>query len=116
MNDLKPCAGTSDLSQQEATMLDGLPNAAHDIDVTALTCELQAGHVGPHLALGQSYGPQDELNRWLRWAGEGQRDWVDIGEDDMCAADGPPLPDVPGELDMCLLPAAHPGAHSFDLG
>lgn len=97
-------------------MLDALSNGAHAIDVTTLTCELQAQHAGPHLALGQSYGPLDELSRWLRWAGDGQREWVEFTEDAMCAAEGSPLPDVPGELDMCLLPGVHPGAHSFDIG
>ena len=104
----QPCRATAALSQQELDALDKLPQGANEINFTTLSCELEAGHAGPHLALGQNYGARA---RWLQWA----HDWLDIAHEDHCEADRPLFGDIPGDRDMCLLPVGHSGAHSFEI-
>jgi hypothetical protein len=91
------------LTDAEIAHLVALPDAAHMVEED-LQCELQAGHAGPHLALGQAYG-HNEL--WLRWLPPNQRDLVPLQEEGSC----------PEEDDqLCELPAGHVGAHSFEMG
>ena len=107
------CREQEDLSPQELHVLEMLPAAANEIDFTVLSCELEAGHAGPHLALGQMYGARE---RWLQWVRGERHEWLGIAGDEHCDAKGPPVSDIPGDVELCLLPAAHPGRHSFELG
>jgi hypothetical protein len=113
MSNPRPCHEQAALSQQDLDLLDALPDGAHEIDFTALYCELQVGHPGPHLALGQAYGSRE---RWLQWLAAQRRDWLDIEDSEHCDAEGPPVfEDIPDDPELCLLPAAHSGGHSFEI-
>jgi hypothetical protein len=109
---LQGCREQASLSQQELHVLDTLPGAANEIDFTVLSCDLEAGHAGTHLALGQMYG---ERARWLQWVPGALHEWLDIAGNEHCDAHGPPASDIPNDAELCLLPAAHPGRHSFEI-
>lgn len=64
MDGLQGCQEQESLSQQERYLLEALPGAANEITFTILGCDLEAGHSGPHLAVGQLYG---DRARWLQW-------------------------------------------------
>jgi hypothetical protein len=91
--------------------LEARPDPAHEIE-PVVECELQHGHPGSHLALGQSYGDAAEL--WLRWQPGQPAGLLKVDEPGYCTAEGPD-PEEPGELMECHMPAGHPGAHSFQL-
>ena len=113
MERLQACPEQEGLSQSELDLLDELPDGANEINFTMLSCELQAGHPGPHLALGQIYGGRA---RWFQWVPGERHDWLDIADDAHCDAAGPPVSDdIPDDPELCLLPAAHPGGHSFEI-
>lgn len=112
MEDTGPCDRQSVLSQPELDTIEVLPDGAHEI-ARELSCELEAGHPGPHLALAQAYG-DPERARWLRWDDK-DRDWLDIADSAHCFAEGSALEGI-GENAMCLLPGAHEGRHTFEFG
>jgi hypothetical protein len=112
MDGLQGCRKQESLSQQERYLLEALPGAANEITFTILGCDLEAGHSGPHLAVGQLYG---DRARWLQWVPGERREWLDIAGDEHCDVKGPPVSDIPGDVEWCLLPAAHPGRHSFEI-
>jgi hypothetical protein len=114
VDDIRPCPEQTVLDQQEHDLLESLPGGQHEINAE-LSCEFQAGHPGPHHALGQAYG-SPEQERWLQWSADGNRDWLDIAESDHGDADGPPLYEDIDENEVCLLPTSHPGGHSFEIG
>jgi hypothetical protein len=95
------------LTKAERDLLDGVQDPAFELD-RQLRCELEAGHVGEHAALGQTNGPTDE-SWWLCWAARaGSRRLVQL---DPCPAER----SAGGEPWFCELPDQHPGGHSFDL-
>jgi hypothetical protein len=113
MDGLQPCPKQEALTHQELSVLDALPEAANEINSAVLSCELQQSHSGPHLALGQRYGARA---RWLQWVPGERRDWLDIADNEHCDAERPlPSDDIPDDYELCLLPAAHPGGHSFEI-
>jgi hypothetical protein len=113
MNPLKACAVQEPVSRRELDILGALPDAAHQVNFTVLSCELETGHAGAHLALGQAYGPRE---RWLQWKSNGQHDWLDIADDEHCIAEGAPVfEDGPEDPQLCLFPDDHPGGHSFEI-
>ncbi|QIB49555.1 hypothetical protein [Streptomyces aureoverticillatus] len=112
MNELLSlCDAQTTLTFVEQTILKQLPDPAHEI-VEDPRCELQDGHPGPHMALGQ----ESELKAWwVVWAPEGQPLRVRGTETkrrlypfDDCTMTAPQDPD-----EDCQLVASHPGAHSF---
>jgi hypothetical protein len=112
MEDTGPCDGNTVLSQPEMDVIDALPDGAHET-AKELSCELEARHPGPHLALAQAYGTPERA-RWLQWDDD-SRDWLDILDSAHCFAEGPPLEGL-DENALCLLPGTHPGQHSFEFG
>jgi hypothetical protein len=113
MDTLRACYEQAVLSQEELDLLDTLPGAANEINFTVLSCELQTDHPGLHLALGQIYGGRA---RWLQWVSDRRHEWLDIADDEHCAAEGPPVSDgIPDDRELCLFPALHPGRHSFEI-
>lgn len=106
MDEPRRCPGRVPLSLDEIVVLNDLPGAAHQI-TGELHCELQAGHSGPHQALGQAYGR--DRQRWLLW----QRDWTDVPVGECCTAEGPAY--ARGGRETCLLLSRHPGAHTFEI-
>jgi hypothetical protein len=52
VSSVQACRVQEALSQQELDLLDALPGAANMINFAMLSCELQADHSKPHLALG----------------------------------------------------------------
>jgi hypothetical protein len=74
-----------------------------------LICELVAEHDGGHAALVATARGGDQW-WWLRWGGQ-LGEAVEVLQIDPCDAE------LPQGLyaDDCLLPAGHPGPHSFDL-
>ena len=113
VEDTGPCDRQAVLSQPELDIIDALPDGAHETG-RELSCELEAGHPGPHLALAQAYG-DPERSRWLQWEDKG-RGWLDIEDTAHCDAEGPSMEGIGGENAMCLLPGTHPGRHSFEFG
>jgi hypothetical protein len=109
--DIQPvCAELLTLGEAEIRVLEARPDPAHEIE-PVVPCELQDGHPGPHLALGQAYGAITEL--WLRWLAGQPLEFLEVAETGYCPAEGPPDPEDPGELLDCRLPGGHPGSHSF---
>ena len=74
-------------------------------------CELELGHSGSHVRLGQDSMEGEKATTWWIW-------WTDTGNHDIRPADSCPVlgddqhPDVPG----CLLPLGHAGWHMFRTG
>jgi hypothetical protein len=117
MNSLPECGEQATVSQQELDLLDTLPDNEIAIDFSMLGCELQGGHSGPHLALGQIYGGPLGRARWLRWIPGASRDWLDVANAEHCAAEGAPnFDEIPDDRESCVFPAQHPGGHSFEVG
>lgn len=118
MEGRQACREQERLSHQERHVLDTLPDAANEIDFTVLSCLLEAGHVGPHLALGQIHLAVGRVRgarvRWLQWVPGERREWLDLEDHQHCDVKGPPASDIPDDRPLCLLPAGHPGGHSFE--
>jgi hypothetical protein len=112
MEGFQGCWEQEGLNLQELYVLNTLPGAANQIGSTVLSCELGAGHCGPHLAVGQMYGARA---RWLQWVPGERHEWLDIAENEYCDAKGLAISDIPDDVELCLLPAAHPGRHSFEI-
>jgi hypothetical protein len=53
MEGFQGCWEQEGLNLQELYVLDTLPGAANQIGFTVLSCELGAGHCGPHLVLAR---------------------------------------------------------------
>jgi hypothetical protein len=98
MSTVPVCRELIILTHAEIARLEALPDAANMVEED-LRCELQAGHEGPHLALGQAYR-HNEL--WLRWL-------VPLQEEENCPAEDSE------KVRLCELPAGHVGAHSFEM-
>ena len=103
--DLPSCANPVTLTDAEWSFLDTLPDPMFVVE-WVLSCQLQRGHAGPHLANGQDSGT-DEW--WLRWD--------DAGRETVCLPPCPATGPEPGSADErpCLLPDTHDGRHSYQL-
>jgi hypothetical protein len=113
MDNARTCGQEPGLTSEEVEALTALPDRGHEFQ--EFPCGLQAGHAGPHLALGQIYGSPDR-ERWLRWTAAGTREWFDIGDSEHCPAEGRPLFEKGIAEDwVCWLPDVHPGKHSFEM-
>lgn len=102
MSEASDCqAETMKLTADEVVRLEGLPDAAFEVRAE-IPCELEAGHAGPHVGLGQSqdHGGDDQTNWWMRWAEGGVREWTHE----------PACPVESGD-EECLLPSGHAGVH-----
>jgi hypothetical protein len=93
------CAARTDLEPDAVLWLLDRPAGAHAF-VGIPVCELEAGHDGPHAALGQQCG---DTELWIRWDGTPPR----IHAAPTCSYDD-------GDA-VCLLFAGHQGRHSFEL-
>lgn len=113
MGNTGACPARVVLSQAEFDVVDALPDGAHQVE-RELSCEIEAGHPGPHTALAQAYG-QPERERWLQWDDSGTRTWADIGDSEHCQAEGPPIKRMI-DNELCVLPEDHWGRHSFEFG
>ena len=74
-----------------------------------LSCELVAGHQGSHVAFAATARDGDQW-WWLRWDGRSD-EATELVQIDPCPAQLP----QGRYADDCLLPAGHPGSHSFDV-
>lgn len=98
-------------------MLTSLPGAAHMVP-HRVWCEMEAGHGGRHAGLGQDSFDGLESTAWWVW-------WPESAYE---IAAGAPCPvtrqdqdngvagssqDDDDDREPCLLPANHPGQHSF---
>jgi hypothetical protein len=121
MTDASPrsCDARVVVIDDQVRWLDSRPYAAHQVNAFPY-CALEAGHPGPHSALGQR---GDGVEWWLRWtrdaladAGAGRRPEVaEIVETHICPAESETIINAHGEPDICLLYEGHPGRHSFEL-
>jgi hypothetical protein len=100
---LARCGVSTEVTASQFAALSALPDPVEPI-TPHLACELADGHEDDHAALAVASDGGDQW-WWVRW-GRQRHDVVHI---DPCegteAADG----------ESCLLPAGHPGSHSFDL-
>lgn len=64
------CPAQTDLTESERTLLDGLPDAVHEISNKAVWCELNSRHSDSHEALAQPA----HLDWWVRWDDTGGRE------------------------------------------
>src|SRR5690349_15965913 len=94
------CGAKTDLDPDVVLWLLDRPASAYAF-INVPMCELEAGHDGPHAALGQQSG---DVELWIRWNGSGP----EIIDAPRCSYDD-------GDA-VCLLFAEHPGRHSFELG
>jgi hypothetical protein len=100
----RSCMARLDLDRDEERWLNTLPGGTDEIG-SSLRCNLDAGHPGPHVALGQAAGA-DEL--WVRWT--------------LRASEIVKLPPCPERADpgtdgtsaACLLFEHHPGRCTFE--
>jgi len=99
------CGATTSLTAIEAAKLRVVCYQVPAPDAV-LSCEVAAGHDGSHVAFATTASDGD-LWWWLHW-GERARD---VRRVDLCSGSllDDPFPDD------CLLPADHPGPHSFEL-
>ena len=111
MDFLSVCAESLTVSDDHVRTLEARLDPAHEIE-PVVWCELQQGHPGPHLALGQAY--EDAIELWLRWQSGLSAEIFEVGEPGYCTAEGPD-PEESGEVVECQMPTGHPGAHSFQL-
>jgi hypothetical protein len=91
------------LSPDEVARLERLPDAANTVP-EELECDLEDGHDGAHVALGQSqeHSAEEQTLWWLRWTNEGERVWT---HEPMCPAER-------GD-DVCLLATGHVSGHHW---
>jgi hypothetical protein len=100
------CLAEVALSHAELVYLNALPEPAHEVE-GAMACELQAGHQGPHVVLGQTSGRGRDW--WLRWLPE-TRELTLLTPCTAVSIDHPHR-----DRRHCLLPLDHEGGHSFEL-
>jgi hypothetical protein len=104
------CLARTELSDDDVIRLTSVPFAALDPD-RHRECELEFGHDGPHVCLGQSSMEGGKATTWWIW-------WTDAGKHDIRPAETCPVlgddqhPDLPG----CVLPLRHTGWHMFRAG
>lgn len=101
---MRECTADADLSADEISRLNALPDAAHVVNPT-VECELEEGHAGPHHGLAQSdnRSADDTTNWWLRWS-DGVREWT---HEPCCYIENAET------AELCMIPKGHEGAHVF---
>jgi hypothetical protein len=102
---LARCSVPTQVTAWQLAALGALPDPVEPI-TPHLVCELAVGHEDDHAALAVASGGGDQW-WWVRW-GRQRHDVVHI---DPCEGTEAEAPDA----EFCLLPAGHPGSHSFDL-
>jgi hypothetical protein len=100
------CVARIRLGEDEVAWLDERPHAAHEVKPHP-SCALEAGHPGPHAALGQQ---GVDVEWWIRWT----LDASEIVETHICPTESDKTINERGEHDICLLYEGHPGRHSFE--
>ena len=98
------CCTDTVLTPAEFVALAKLPNGHNEL-IAEVECELESGHAGAHMALGQAYGSRSRQEAWLIWDENGRQ-----------LRDLPPCPilhQMSGKV--CLLPFRHAGQHNFTL-
>ncbi len=65
------CCVAIDLTPEEIAQLNVIPDGAHIVDAVR-PCEIQKGHDGPHMTLGQTGAGDQEW--WLLWDVDGLRE------------------------------------------
>lgn len=72
------CAAQTDITESERTLLDGLPDAVHEVSNRTVRCELDSGQSDSHKALAQSA----HLDWWVHWDDAG---WCELSAVDSSA-------------------------------
>ncbi|MEU9886793.1 hypothetical protein [Sphaerisporangium sp. NPDC051011] len=104
MTELPPwCCVPVELTAEEVAFLDGLPDGAHTVE-SVRPCEIQEGHEGVHMSLGQA--AKDDVEWWILWDDAGGRE---IGVLPPCEIEDPE------SEHQCVLPLGHPGRCGFAL-
>jgi hypothetical protein len=99
-----PCDATTRLTTSEFATLSALARAVDPL-LRRVTCELAAGHGGPHIAFTLA-APGGEHWWWVRWSVR----LHEVVRLDPCDGEG-----SGPYRDCCLLPVRHPGPHSFEI-
>jgi hypothetical protein len=99
----RSCIARVDLDDDEQRWLNTVPDGTDQIG-SSLHCGLDAGHTGPHAALGQAAGDDEHWVRWTLRASE--------------IVKLPPCPERAeparvGSTGACLLFEHHPGRCTF---
>lgn len=107
------------LSDREQQILTRVPVPHHFTPVEEVSCSLQHGHAGRHLALGQSGGTPESGHYtayWLHWTATTQGLVFVNGLDRACDVQGRSWRE-PETIDLvgCLLPDGHDGAHDWQI-
>jgi hypothetical protein len=100
----RSCMARVDLDDDEQRWLNTMPDGTDQIG-SSLHCGLDAGHTGPHAALGQAAGDDEYWVRWTLRASE--------------IVKLPPCPEraepgIGGSTGACLLFEHHPGRCTFE--
>jgi hypothetical protein len=99
------CPAETTLTGEEIAALDALPDGAHDLEAS-VRCEIQEGHKGPPMTLGQAYqqgGQHEEM--WLLW---------DASDRELRVLPPCKVEDLESGQ-VCVLPLDHPGRCGFCL-
>ena len=96
------CCVEIELTPEEVAFLDAIPNGANLVEPVR-PCEIQEGHAGPHMTLGQAES-YDEW--WLLWDDSGVREIKVLPH---CEVEDPV------STHQCVLPLDHPGRCGFAL-
>ncbi|MEU1518303.1 hypothetical protein ABZ490_40200 [Streptomyces sp. NPDC005811] len=101
------CQGQVELEDGDVRRLEELPEAAHAVS-NPFACELEPGHTGGHVTLGQSQDFDSETQTlwWITWSVAG----YEITEGPACDAVADPDDE---DFAICHAIAGHPGAHSW---
>jgi hypothetical protein len=102
---LARCSVPTQVTASQLAALSALPDPVEPI-TPHLVCELAVGHEDDHAALAVASDGGDQW-WWVRW----RRQRHDVVHIDPCEGTEAEAPDA----EFCLLPARHPGSHSFDL-
>jgi hypothetical protein len=102
---LARCGIDTEITAAQFAALSALPDPVEPV-TRRHACDLAAGHEDDHIAFVVASDGGDTW-WWLCWGRQGQV----VVQIDPCEVTEPELP----ALEICLLPAGHPGSHSFDL-
>ena len=106
---LPSCSSSTVLRSEHAAQLRRWEFGASSGDV--IDCEYAAGHVPPHIGLGQE--GDDDRWRWLMWIDDDVR-LITIAR--LCGVEGQPAVYGPAsDLYPCALPLGHAPGHSWQL-
>jgi hypothetical protein len=114
------CPSWIGLSDDDVTRLTSLPGAAHLVP-QRVWCEMEVGHGGRHAGLGQdSFDGLVSTAWWIWWperayeiAAGAPCPVIRQGQDEGQDAGSAGSSEDDDDSESCLLPANHPGRHSF---